>query len=432
MDENQNPMSGYYPYDPQPKRSRSVSIGALAMIALICVIVTFLFTYVVMSMTQARLIAQLNANARREGLVEEISDKLAYVDRMIRENYVGEVDDEVLADWMMKGYMAGLGDPYAEYYTAEEFEAMIANSNAEMQGIGISITLDEDTGYIAILAVFPDSPAMEAGLAPGDMITYAWSEEEESYLNVASVGYTAALSMLQGKADTYAKFVAERDGEETEYSILRGYVTEYTVSEHLYAPDPTVGVIRISSFDAGTPAQFAAAVAELQAGGATALLLDVRFNPGGTLDSVCEILDTLLPEGVVVRTVDRDGNEEIVYTSDAEELTIPMAVVVNGNTASAGELFASALQDYKKAPIVGVQTYGKGSMQTVQGLPDGTGFKFTYRYYCPPFSDNYDGVGVTPDVTAEMSEAAASKNFYRLTDEEDDQLAAAYKALVRE
>lgn len=429
MDANQNRMPGYIPYDPPPKPRRTVSLGGAVMITLLCMLATFLCTYVVMSVQQYRSLTKQRENA---DALEQAEEKLSYLDTLIRENYVGEIDEDVLADWILKGYMAGLGDPYAEYYTAEEFEALMADSNAEMQGIGISITLGEDTGYIEILAVFPDSPAMEAGLAPGDVITYAWSEEEEDYLNVAAVGYTAALSMLQGKADTYAKFIAVRDGEETEYSILRGYVTEYTVSHHLYAPDPTVGVIRISSFDAGTPGQFAAAVAELQERGATALLLDVRFNPGGALDSVCEVLDSLLPEGTVVRTLDREGNEEIVYTSDAKELTLPMAVLVNGSTASAGELFASALQDYHKAAIVGVQTYGKGSMQTVQALPDGTGFKFTYRYYCPPFSDNYDGVGVTPDVTVELSEAAAAKNFYTLADEEDNQLAAAYAALVRQ
>ena len=131
----------------------------------------------------------------------------------------------------------------------------------------------------------------------------------------------------------------------------------------------------------------------------------------------------------VIRTIDKNGKEEIVYESDAQALELPLVVLVNEGTASAGELFASALQDYDKAQVVGVQTYGKGSMQTIRSFEDGTGFKYTYRYYCPPFSDNFDGVGVTPDIVAELDEALEGKNIYKVTDEEDNQLAAAYNAL---
>ena len=144
---------------------------------------------------------------------------------------------------------------------------------------------------------------------------------------------------------------------------------------------------------------------------------------------MCSVLDPLLPEGPVIRTVDKNGNEEVVYTSDSNETDIPMAVLVNGNTASAGELFTAALKDYDKAVIVGTVTYGKGSMQTIRSFSDGSGLKYTYRYYCPPFSDNYDGVGITPDITVELSEGAAGKNIYTLSDTEDNQLTAAYEAL---
>lgn len=130
-----------------------------------------------------------------------------------------------------------------------------------------------------------------------------------------------------------------------------------------------------------------------------------------------------------MRTVDKNGNEEIVYTSDKNEIDVPMAVIANGNTASAGELFTAALRDYGKAVIVGQKTFGKGSMQTIRSFTDGTGFKFTYRYYCPPVSDNYDGVGIEPDVEVQLSEAASAKNIYTLEDSEDDQLQAAIEAL---
>jgi carboxyl-terminal processing protease len=188
-------------------------------------------------------------------------------------------------------------------------------------------------------------------------------------------------------------------------------------------------VVKITGFDRATPNQLFAAVQDLLDSGCTRLVVDVRNNPGGELQGICSVLDYLLPYGPVIRTIDRDGNEEVIYRSDAKALDVPMAVLVNENTASAGELFCSALQDYKKAVIVGTQTYGKGSMQTIRQLSDGSGLSVTYRYYCPPFSDNYDGVGVAPDVVVEPAGAMLEKNIYKITDEEDNQLQAAVAEL---
>lgn len=408
---------------PRQKKKRTVSITAVAIIAAVCIIATFMTTYVLLSVWYTQ---------GGTGAVDRAVEKMELLDALVRQDYVGEIDEEALTDWILKGYMAGLGDPYAGYYTKEEFSALMADNSGEMQGIGISVNMDTETGLIDIVSVFPKSPALEAGVMPGDRIAYII--EDEQYYSVAEIGYDAAVSMLQGEADTYAAFVVRRgetqeDVQELTFSIKRGYITEYTVISRLYEPDPTVGVIRITSFDGGTPKQFADAVQSLQNAGATRLILDVRYNPGGDLNSVCSVLDTLLPQGPVIRTIDKNGNEETVYESDANELDIPMVVLVNEGTASAGELFASALQDYEKAPVVGVQTYGKGSMQTIRGFGDGTGFKYTYRYYCPPFSDNFDGVGVTPDIVAELDASLEGKNIYKITDEEDNQLAAAYNAL---
>lgn len=410
---------------PRKNTPRGVSPGTVAVIAAICIIATFMATYVL-------FFVRYMSEEPADGAVEKAVEKMNLLDALIQEEYVGEVDEEALTDWILKGYMAGLGDPYAEYYTEEEFSALLADNRGEMQGIGISVTMDTDTGLIEVISVYPESPALEAGVMPGDRIAYII--EDGQYYSVTELGYSVAVSMLQGEADTYASFVVQRgDSQEPlEFSIQRGYITEYTVSSRLYAPDPTVGVIQITSFDGGTPEQFAAAVQSLQEQGVERLILDVRYNPGGDLDSVCSVLDTLLPEGPVIRTIDKDGNEEVVYTSDAQELDMPMVVLVNEGTASAGELFASALQDYEKALVVGAQTYGKGSMQTIHSFGDGTGFKYTYRYYCPPFSDNFDGVGVTPDVVEELDEALAERSIYTLTDEEDNQLAAAYNALLQE
>lgn len=435
MDENNTPLDGdETPQSDSGAKSRrepkKVSISACVCITLICCIVTFMTTHILLSEKYAGAFREYAEAVSGGDFNAALSAKLASIDSVIREEYLYDVDDTDLADSAVQGYMDGLGDRYADYYSADEFSALMDDTNGDMQGIGISIVNDSDTHALQIIAVFPESPALKAGLKPGDRIAYV--KQDGEYVSVAELGYQSAVNALQGKADTFAEFIAYNDGsydEPKEYSIKRGFVKERTAEGRLYSPDKTVGIIRITSFDKATPEQFKDAVDSLKAEGAEKLIFDVRFNPGGDLDSVCEVLDILLPEGPVVRTVDKNGDEQTVYTSDAEEINMPMAVLANGSTASAGELFCAALRDYDKAPIVGTNTFGKGSMQTIRSFSDGTGFKFTYRYYCPPVSDNYDGVGIAPDIEADLGEAAAAKNFYTLSDEEDDQLTAAYTAL---
>jgi carboxyl-terminal processing protease len=354
--------------------------------------------------------------------------KLQEVDALFRANTVYDVDEEALLDGILTGYAEGTGDRYCYYYDRESFQSYMESLNGDMQGIGVNVIYNSEYGGIEILNVMPNSPALEAGVKPGDLIVYVGEEME----SVAELGYYGALTKLQGKAGTTAVFTVARGKNYEEFvsfSIPRGYITEQSVMYRVYALDASVGVIRITGFDRATPEQFTGAVNDLRAQGCTRLVIDVRNNPGGELSAICSVLDFLLPEGPVIRTIDRDGNEETIYYSDRQALDMPMAVLVNGSTASAGELFCSALQDYEKAVIVGTQTYGKGSMQSIRELSDGSGLVVTYRYYCPPYSDNYDGVGVTPDILVELDPAAADKTIYRITDEEDNQLRAAVAAL---
>ncbi len=402
-------------------------VGAVIVIALFCMLLTFMTTYVLL--TQKFVSDMREAELSTGGLSEEAYTKIEQIEKVLGEQFLYDIDEQALTDTVIKGYMYGLGDPYAEYFTKEEFEALMSDTNAEMQGIGISVVSSAEYNAIQITSVFPNSPAADAGVLPGDLITYVKVDGE--MVSVASLGYTIAVTKLQGEAGTKAEFVVYRGenySESVEFSIERGYITEYTVSYRVYSEDSTVGVISITSFDKETPNQFKAAYEDLVSKGCKKLVVDVRNNPGGELISVCTTLDMLVPEGPVIRTVDKAGNEEIVYTSDKNEVNIPMAVLVNGNTASAGELFAACLKDYEKAILVGETTYGKGSMQTTMSFNDGTAFKYTYRYYCPPFSDNYDGVGITPDIEALLSEEALS-HFYTMTDAEDTQLRAAVDEL---
>jgi len=362
---------------------------------------------------------------------ESASDygKLAAVDKLFRSLYVGEIDEDALMDGIISGYMAGSGDRYAMYYNAEDFKLYIDSMNGDMQGIGVHVVYNSEYGAIEIINVMPDSPAMDAGLLPGDLVVYVGEEKE----SVAEMGYYVALTKLQGKAGTTAVFTVARGKhyeELVDFSIVRAHVEEQTVTSRVSAQDAKVGIVCISSFDTKTPGQFFEAVESLLDGGCEKLVLDVRNNPGGELTSICSVLDYLLPEGPVIRTVDKNGNEKVEYVSDKEFLDVPMAVLVNGSTASAGELFCSALQDYGAAEIIGTQTYGKGTMQTIRQLPDGSGVSITYRYYCPPYSDNYDGVGVTPDTVVEPEGDLLVKSIYTIADADDNQLQAALRALA--
>ena len=357
-------------------------------------------------------------------------EKFVEADQLFRSLYIKDVDDEELMDGILAGYVYGSGDKYAAYYPADEFEQYMEDLSGDTQGIGVSVIFNAEYNAIEIISVMPESPALEAGVLPGDIVVFVGLGDDAE--SVAELGYYGALAKLQGKAGTTAEFTVARGANLTEYvdfSIERGYVKEMTVTSHVDALDPTVGIVKITSFDLGTPQQFADAFNGLIAEGCNKFVVDVRYNPGGELTSICAVLDPLLPKGPVIRTIDKTGKEETVYESDANALDVPIAVLVNESTASAAELFASALQDYGKGIIVGVQTYGKGSMQTVRQLSDGSAISVTYRYYCPPFSDNYDGVGVTPDIVVELDEALKEKNIYKITDEEDNQLRAAVEAL---
>ncbi|MBQ8747800.1 MAG: PDZ domain-containing protein [Clostridia bacterium] len=357
-------------------------------------------------------------------------EKFVEADQLFRSLYIKDIDEEELMDGILAGYVYGSGDKYAAYYPADEFEQYMEDLSGDTQGIGVSVIFNAEYNAIEVISVMPESPALEAGVLPGDIVVYVGLGDDAEL--VAELGYYGALAKLQGKAGTTAEFTVARGANLTEYvdfSIERGYVKEMTVTSHVDALDPTVGIVKITSFDLGTPQQFADAFNGLIAEGCNKFVVDVRYNPGGELTSICAVLDPLLPKGPVIRTIDKTGKEETVYESDANALDVPIAVLVNESTASAAELFASALQDYGKGIIVGVQTYGKGSMQTVRQLSDGSAISVTYRYYCPPFSDNYDGVGVTPDIVVEMDEALKEKNIYKITDEEDNQLRAAVEAL---
>lgn len=404
---------------------KKLSLGVCIVLMLAASLITFQLTNVLLANKHKEELSAAYESVARYG-------KLLEADTLFRSLYVEDIDEEELMDGILSGYVYGSGDKYAAYYPADAFEEYMADLSGDAQGIGVNVIYNAEYNAIEVISVMPDSPALEAGVQPGDIVVYVGLGEDAE--SVSEIGYYGALAKLQGKAGTMAEFTVARGtnlSELVDFSIERGYMTEQTVLSHVYALDPTVGVVKITGFDLVTPEQFADAVNSLLAEGCDKFVIDVRYNPGGELTAICAVLDALLPQGPVIRTIDKEGNEETIYESDATEFDLPMAVLVNGSTASAAELFASALQDYDKATVVGTLTYGKGCMQTVRQLSDGSAISVTYRYYCPPFSDNYDGIGVTPDITVELDEALREKNIYKITDEEDNQLRAAVEALYQ-
>ncbi|MBR3639604.1 MAG: hypothetical protein IKN50_03270, partial [Clostridia bacterium] len=286
---------------------------------------------------------------------------------------------------------------------------------------------NSDRDCIEVLNIFPDSPASESGLMVGDLIVSVGEDKE----SVSEMGYYVAISRLRGKSGTEAVFTVLRGEkeEQIDFRIMRGPYVEVNVFSHVYAPDSSIGVIKITGFDGQTPEQFREAVEKLQASGCGKLILDVRNNPGGELNSIIDTLDYMLPEGPIIRIFDADDNLVEQFDSDANCLDIPMAVVVNHSTASAAELFTAALRDYDMEKVIGTTTYGKGCMQTTRALESGGAYSVTYRMFKPPFSESYHKIGIVPDTEIELDPELEGVNIYKITDEEDNQLRAAAATL---
>lgn len=340
--------------------------------------------------------------------------KLANIDSIVRANYIGTIDDTELTDELLTGYMKGIGDKYGAYLDADLTKQLTLDNEGKSVGIGVSVVKTDD-GEIKVVSVTDGSPAKKAGIEPGDLITAVDGK------NVADEGYTASINALRGEAGTDVAVTLSRGGTQSKLTITR---TEYTTATVTSRTIGDVGYVRITEFDANTATQFSDQVDALTKSGVKALVFDVRNDPGGLLDAVEKMLDKLLPAGPVVRQKDKSGKITTIYTSDASEVKLPMAVITNGSTASAAELFTAALKDYGKAKSVGDTTYGKGTMQRIFDLGDGTSLDLSVAYFYPPKSDNFEGKGVTPDIPVTLSDAKTAR-FYELSDDEDDQLQAA-------
>ncbi len=379
---------------------------------------------------------------------EDYGAKIGIIDSIFSEYALYDTNGDLLLDSMLKAYMAATGDRYAAYYTEEEFDEIMAENNGELVGVGITVVESVDPAGIAIVGVMPSSPAEAAGVLPGDVIVTIGMGE--SAISVAEKGYEAASVALRGEAGTVAEFTVLRGTEYVSFAITRARVENVSVTGRVSETDPTVGIIRITQFITNTPVQFEAEMDKLITAGCTAFVFDVRNNPGGDLNSIVAVLSYFLNKGdLVVSIVSKDGSTESIYAeavsyegdyvdcSIAEEdigkyRNYGMAVLVNGNTASAAELFTAVLSDYSLATVVGTTTYGKGVLQHIFDLENwgySGAIKLTTGYYNPPSGENYDGKGIAPHGgETPLDDAVKNKNLYLLTEAEDNQLRAAITA----
>lgn len=331
-----------------------------------------------------------------EGIISSDTEtKLSYLKKLIDETYLHDVKEKDLNEGIYKGYVEGLGDQYSAYYDKKETKELTESLDGSFSGIGAVMTQDASSGVITITRVYDDSPAKKAGIKTGDIL-YRVEEKTVTGKDLDKVvswikgkkGTKVNLTLLRGTNSDKIKVTATRD-------VINVETVKYKVLEN------QIGYISISEFDSVTGAQFAKALKQLQKKNIEGLVVDLRNNPGGSLSTVCDILDSILPKGLIVYTKDKNGKKE-EYTSDEKHrLNLPMSVLVNGQSASASEIFAGAVQDYGKAEIIGTQTYGKGVVQNLFDLKDGTCVKLTTSEYFTPKGRNIDGKGITPDVKIE-------------------------------
>jgi len=353
---------------------------------------------------------------------DAVLEKMNEIIQKIDSYYLNEVDEQALIDGLFAGLISGLGDPYSVYFTEEKLAAMHESTSGEYSGIGATMSKNEETDAVNIVNVFEGSPAAMAGILPGDII-YKVEDEEVTGWDISSI-----VAKVKGKAGTTVNLTIVREGESDYITLeVERRTIEVPIISHQML-DHNIGYINIIEFNEVSYPQFREALADLEGQGMERLIVDVRNNPGGLLSTVSDILDLLLPEGLIVYTEDRDGNREEITSDDEHQFTKPLVVLVNGYSASASEVFAGAIQDYGIGTIVGTTTFGKGIVQRLMYLSDGTALKLTISKYFTPNGNNIHGIGIVPDVEVDLSDEV--KKLVTITQEADNQLQTAIEVLL--
>lgn len=343
-------------------------------------------------------------------------EKVEALKKLIDEKYMGEVDEDALKEGLYKGYVQGLDDPYSVYYDEEETKELYETTEGEYSGIGAVLSQDLKSGVITLVQIYEDSPADKAGLKDEDILTKVGT------LDVTGMDLSEVVTYIKGEKGTEVELTVLRgeDADEVTVTAVRDTVEAQTVEYEML--EDQIGYLAVSEFDSVTYGQYEEALEALSDQGMEGLVVDLRNNPGGNLNTVCDMLDLVLPEGTIVYMEDKEGKRQTYSSDDVHQLDVPMAVLVNGNSASASEIYAGAIQDHKAGTIVGTQTYGKGVVQQIFDLGDGTSVKLTIAEYFTPKGRSINGEGVTPDLEVEYEPDEKDP-------EADNQLEAAAEAV---
>lgn len=325
----------------------------------------------------------------------DVEEKLDKINGLIQSYYLyeDEIDTDALIDGIYTGYTSELGDPYTVYYDEEKTKELLETTSGEFSGIGATMSRSTESGEITVVNVYEDSPADKAGLKEGDILYKVDGK------NVDGQQLDTVVSWIKGEKGTEVQISVRRGEKELGLSAVRDIIEIQTVEYEM--KDDGVGYLMVSEFDDVTYDQFKNALENLEAEGMKGLVIDLRGNPGGNLSTVTDMLRMLLPEGTIVSTKDKKGNTEEITCDGKNEFTRPLIVLVNQYSASASEIFAGAIQDYGIGQIVGVTTYGKGVVQQLMDLGDGTFLKLTIAEYYTPSGRSINGEGVIPDVEIE-------------------------------
>lgn len=397
--------------------SKKVSLGVVATVTLIAMAVTF-------SMTMTVSMNMFNNTVSSVKNKERMYNKLSEVDRYVRANEYFDINDDTLNDTIASGYMLGISDRYARYYSAKAYSERVGLANGRLMGIGVAVVKDPSSGYARIIRVYDNTPATNVGLEVGGFITAIGDTSTRSMSDAAAM--TSALLGEEGSTVNIKYLTPLR--EEQSFEIAHANYTTPSIST-VRLMDNGVGYLRIDSFTSGTAVEFRNAVNSLTNQGATSLIFDLRDNSGENLNAALVATDYCVPSGLIAQSQDKGGNVADLRMSDENEITLPMVCLVNGSTASGAELFANALRKMAGATIVGSTTAGKGVLLSdPQSLSDGSAVVITVGILLDNEGKNWNGTGLTPDVDASLTNDEQS-SYYDFTVDNDPQIAKAINAI---
>lgn len=397
--------------------SKKVSLGVAATVTLIAMAVTF-------SMTMTVSMNMFNNTVSSVKNKERMYNKLSEVDRYVRANEYFDINDDTLNDTIASGYMLGISDRYARYYSAKAYSERVGLANGRLMGIGAAVVKDPSSGYARIIRVYDNTPATNVGLEVGGFITAIGDTSTRSMSDAAAM--TSALLGEEGSTVNIKYLTPLR--EEQSFEIAHANYTTPSIST-VRLMDNGVGYLRIDSFTSGTAVEFRNAVNSLTNQGATSLIFDLRDNSGENLNAALVATDYCVPSGLIAQSQDKDGNVADLRMSDENEITLPMVCLVNGSTASGAELFANALRKMAGATIVGSTTAGKGVLLSdPQSLSDGSAVVITVGILLDNEGKNWNGTGLTPDVDASLTNDEQS-SYYDFTVDNDPQITKAINAI---